>query len=402
MWPRSLILEIFRLQAISVSAKDLADLWLSLWSGFKMLNFSFWRDRRVLLTGHTGFKGAWLTVLLDSLGAKVSGYSSGTLTKPSFFEICSLEKLLEHSFEADIRDQSALQKCLSITQPEIIIHGAAQALVRESYLNPSETCDVNIMGVVSLFSAVLRHFQDGNRSLKALVNVTTDKCYENNGSKVLPGVASGIVEFVEGDSLGGEDIYSASKACSEIITLAYRKSFFSGVEGAPLIATARAGNVIGGGDWAKDRLIPDCLRSFESGRPVVLRYPGATRPWQHVLNPILGYLLLCEKLARGDLACARSFNFGPTSEDVLPVIDVVNRLNSKLDGPGCVVDDGVQLHEAATLALDSSLARSVLGWRPAVDLNTALDMIAVWHSCYRDNGDLLSLTREQICFALKR
>jgi CDP-glucose 4,6-dehydratase len=356
-----------------------------------VLDRSFWAQKKVLITGHTGFKGSWLILLLKHLGAEASGFSLAPPTNPSFFEVGELANLLTHSIEGDIRDQKALEDCFTLVEPEIVIHGAAQPLVRDSYRIPLETCDVNIMGTACLLSVVAKRFASGNTKLKALVNVTTDKCYDNNGSDW------GLREC---DALGGADIYSASKACSEIITHAYRESFFKGMSGAPLIATARAGNVIGGGDWASDRVVPDCLASFAKGEPVVLRYPLATRPWQHVLNPLIGYLMLAERLFQGEAGFARAFNFGPDQSDVLPVGELVSRLSAKLHGSGMIVDTAAQPYEAPKLSLDSTLARSKLGWQPVVSFDEAIDMIAEWHACYLVNGDVVAMAHDQIARSL--
>ncbi|MDR3220765.1 MAG: CDP-glucose 4,6-dehydratase, partial [Candidatus Accumulibacter sp.] len=274
----------------------------------------FWQGKRVLLTGHTGFKGSWLALWLSRLGAQVTGFALPPPTEPSLFDLARIGECLS-SVIADIRDADAIHQAVREAQPEIIFHLAAQPLVRQSYLDPVETYATNVMGLVHLFEAVR---QSG--SARALVNVTSDKCYENR---------EWLWGYREDETLGGHDPYSNSKACAELVTAAYRKSFFNRQDPPIFVATARAGNVIGGGDWARDRLLPDILNAIAAGTPVRIRHPDAIRPWQHVLEPLRGYLMLAEQLYRDGAACARAWNFGPADEDARPVRWIVERIAAK-------------------------------------------------------------------------
>ena len=359
------------------------------------VDHDFWAGRRVLLTGHTGFKGAWLSLWLGALGARVTGLAPGPPTSPSLYELARVgEGLRERA--VDVRDARAVRDAVMEERPEIVLHLAAQPLVRLSYREPALTYEVNVMGTVNILEAV-RHAGD---AVRAVVVVTSDKCYENP--------AGGARRFVEGDPLGGEDPYSSSKACAELVTAAYRASFFAAAAetGAPgtRIASARAGNVIGGGDWGADRLIPDIVRAVEAGEPVKVRNPGAVRPWQHVLNPLSGYLALARELCRtsaengsGARDVAGAWNFGPTAEDARTVGWVVGRLAEHWGGAFAWEADGEQgPPEAGHLALDSSRAARELGWRPAWDLDRALESVARWHEACRGGADARQTTVSQI------
>ncbi|HEY3970391.1 MAG TPA: CDP-glucose 4,6-dehydratase [Solirubrobacteraceae bacterium] len=366
----------------------------------------FWRARRVLLTGHTGFKGAWLSLWLQSLGAEVTGISLGAMpSKPSLYELARVGEGMAASIACDIRDAPTLARELARARPEIVIHMAAQPLVRRSFLAPSETYETNVMGTVNLLEAVR-----GCASVRALVVVTSDKCYENREQKG---------GYREGDALGGHDPYSSSKAAAELVTSAYRRSFFS-AEGSPRVATARAGNVIGGGDWGEDRLIPDIVRATvagapagagaslstappadtagptDRGEPLRLRNPSAVRPWQHVLCPLSGYLLLAEALCESS-DYARAWNFGPTHSDARTVEWVVRRISALW--PGGVpweIDRGEHPHEAPLLELDSKQARERLGWASPLDLEAALRMTVEWYLAWREGRDVRELTLGQV------
>lgn len=334
-----------------------------------------WQGRRVLLTGHTGFKGSWLSLALASAGAEVHGFSLSVPTQPALYEIARVSELLAGSVMADIRDFAAVQAAIRAAQPEVIFHLAAQPLVRESYRTPLETMATNVMGTAHLLEAARQVL-----SVKAVVVVTTDKCYQNQEWQW---------PYREQDALGGHDPYSASKACAELVSACWRQSF-----GGPSIATARAGNVIGGGDWAAERLVPDILAALAEGRPVVIRRPQAVRPWQHVLEPLSGYLLLAEALLKGE--GAEAWNFGPADEDSVAVAELAGGL-CRLWGKGSlsVQDDGGP-HEAGLLKLDSSKARQTLGWQPRWRLEAALAATCDWHRAWLSGTDMQRLTIQQI------
>ncbi|MDE2410796.1 MAG: CDP-glucose 4,6-dehydratase [Sphingomonadales bacterium] len=340
---------------------------------------SFWPGKRVLVTGHTGFKGAWLALWLEMLGAKVSALALPPATDPALFHLLAPWRGLEHA-NVDIRDFDALNSVVQKVNPEIVLHLAAQALVRKSYRDPLETFGVNVMGTANLLEAVrsLDEFQ-------AAVIVTTDKVYEND--------ASGRA-FRETDRLGGKDPYSNSKACAELVSQCYRDSFFA--KEAPL-ATARAGNVVGGGDWSEDRLVPDLIRAMLGRQPVSLRHPNATRPWQHVLEPLGGYLMLAEKLAEGRSGLPFSFNFGPDQDSTLTVANVVDVLNQELGiSDGWVQAEGDHPPEAPVLALDSSLATAELGWKPKLDMRDTIRWTAEWYRDWNSGADPRTTTLRQI------
>lgn len=350
-----------------------------------MIDKNFWRGKKVFITGHTGFKGSWLCLWLSLLGANVTGYALEPPTDPSLFELCGVDKLIK-SYIADIRDGVTLKKTMAEAAPEIVIHMAAQALVRESYKNPVETYSTNVMGTVNLFESI-RDCQ----SVKAVVNVTTDKCYEN---KEWPW------GYRENEPMGGYDPYSNSKACSELVTSSYRSAFFNpkdyDIHGVAL-GSARAGNVIGGGDWAADRLIPDCIRSLLDGQKIVIRSPQAIRPWQHVLEPLSGYLTLAQKLFEGGPRYAEAWNFGPDDNDCKPVEWIVRRMCAKWgSGSDYEIEGGEHPHEANYLKLDCSKAKAELGWYPNWNLETAIDMVIEWALSYKNGKVLKKVCLEQI------
>lgn len=341
---------------------------------------AFWLGRRVFVTGHTGFKGGWLSLWLAELGAQVHGYALAPPTQPNFFSATQLQARLALSVIADIRDADALRRALAQAQPEIVLHLAAQPLVRHSYVEPVETYAVNVMGTVNLLEAVRQV-----RSVKTVVNVTTDKCYENR---------EWIWPYREDEPLGGHDPYSSSKACSELVTAAWRRSFLdaAGIS----IATARAGNVIGGGDWAADRLLPDFLRALDAGQTLVVRSPEATRPWQHVLEPLSGYLLLAERLCSDGRSFAEAWNFGPDTSDARPVRWIVDTLCARIPSAAWTRGEDAQPHEAHTLRLDSAKAQARLGWRPRWNLQCALDATLEWHQAWKAGADMAKLSLGQI------
>jgi len=344
------------------------------------MNPSFWKDKTVFLTGHTGFKGGWIAHWLYELGASVHGYSLEPTTQPNFFTETQLQKRLAQSTIGDIRDLAVLTRSLKQAKPDIIIHMAAQPLVRESYKKPVETFAANVMGTVNLLEAA---HQIG--TAKAIINITTDKCYENN---------EWLWPYRENDRLGGYDPYSASKACAEIVTAAYRNSFLA-VANIHL-ASVRAGNVIGGGDWATDRLIPDFLRALDAGETLKIRSPIAIRPWQHVLEPLSGYLLLAEKLYKEGSAYAEAWNFGPNEEDAKSVGWIVNQLCAQIPDARWETENVKQPHEAGLLKLDSSKAKAKLGWAPRWNLETALSKTVEWHQAWRNQEDIAEVTSSQI------
>ena len=350
-----------------------------------VVNPGFWRGRRVFVTGHTGFKGSWLALWLHDLGAQVTGYALQPPTTPSLFELARVKEAV-NSLEADVRDLDRLQRAMSDAQPDVVFHLAAQSLVRKSYEEPVATYSTNVMGTVNLLEAVRRA-----PSVRVAVVVTSDKCYENREH------AHG---YREDEPMGGYDPYSSSKGCAELVTAAYRRSFLARREHgreAIAVASARAGNVIGGGDWAGDRLVPDVLHAFAHGRPALIRSPHAVRPWQHVLEPVAGYLALAEALWRDRDAFVGAWNFGPRDADTRPVSWIVERLKERW-GAGATwqIDAASQPHEAGYLSLDCSKTRDRLGWRPKLALDTALEWIVEWHRAYLDRVDLRQLTASQI------
>lgn len=352
------------------------------------LSPSFWKDRRILITGHTGFKGGWLAIWLQRLGATVAGYALPASTKPNFFDAAHVADAMT-SVTGDVRDLDQLSGFVSEYQPEVIVHMAAQSLVRRSYADPVETYGSNVMGTVHVLEAARRC-----RDVRVFVNVTSDKCYENR---------EWPWGYRENEAVGGHDPYSSSKGCAELIISAYRRSYFSSdsATGRPAslaLASARAGNVIGGGDWAEDRLVPDVMRAFVSGRAAVIRNPDSVRPWQHVLEPLRGYLKLAERLYHEGPAFAEAWNFGPSDDDARPVGWLVDRLCSLWGPPARWERDaaGGQPHEAYFLKLDCSKASAKLGWRPSLCLEDALSWTVDWYKCFEGGGDVRALTEEQI------
>lgn len=345
------------------------------------VNAAFWQGKKVFLTGHTGFKGSWLALWLQSMGASVKGFALEPPTNPSLFAEARVAEGMESEI-GDIRDLTAITSSMTAFEPDILIHMAAQPLVRLSYREPVETYATNVMGTVHVLEAARKC-----KNLKAIVNVTTDKCYENR---------EWVWGYREHEPMGGHDPYSSSKACSELVTAAYRSSFFDTPDTAWL-ASARAGNVIGGGDWADDRLVPDILRAFEQQQPVIVRNPLATRPWQHILEPLSGYLILAEQLYTKGGKYAEGWNFGPRDEDVRPVEWILNHMLSVWgEGASWQLDASSHPHEAQLLKLDISKAAGKLHWQPRWPLEQALLSIVEWHRCWLGNGDVRQKTLDQI------
>jgi len=346
----------------------------------------FWKDKRVFLTGHTGFKGGWLSLWLCSMGAQVIGYSLPPNTHPNLFDVANVADDLEYSHLADIRDLVKLQSTMALARPDIVIHMAAQPLVRYSYDNPVETYATNVMGTVHVLESIRN-----TASVRAAVIVTTDKCYEN---KEWPW------GYRENEPMGGHDPYSNSKGCAELVTSAYRESFFSShkyPEHQVAVASARAGNVIGGGDWSVDRLIPDAIRAFEANENLMIRNPLATRPWQHVLEPLSGYLILAQALYQNGIEFASAWNFGPLDEDARTVEDVINLLIQNWPGKATwQQDQGEQPHEAHLLKLDCSKARQLLKWQAKWNLEKAIQNITQWQSAFQHQLDMHDFSLQQI------
>lgn len=346
------------------------------------MNARFWAGRRVLVTGHTGFKGAWLAFWLHRMGSEVVGFALGPPTDPSLCELLGIEDLVT-SVHGDLRDAEAVRRVIADHAPEIVIHMAAQPIVRRALRDPLEAYAVNVLGTAHVLEAVRR-----SGRVRVAINVTTDKVYENHGWEW---------GYRETDRLGGSDPYSTSKACSELVTQAYARSLLPADRGGPgtAVAAARAGNVIGGGDWAEDRLVPDLMRAGLDGSVVRIRNPRAIRPWQHVLNPLEGYLTLAERLWEGE--CSPAFNFGPADDEVRPVDEIADRV-SELWGEGLSweLEGASQPREAHHLRLDSSRAHAELDWRPRLDLDEGLRWVVRWFQAYRDGGDLTEVMAGQI------
>jgi CDP-glucose 4,6-dehydratase len=345
-----------------------------------------WQGRRVLVTGHTGFKGGWLTLWLHQLGAEVAGLSLAPATDPSLFEAARIGDLVDHHI-ADIRDLAAVERVIDQVRPEVIFHLAAQPLVRLSYAQPVETFATNVLGTVHVMDAARRI-----GGVAALVCITTDKCYENR---------EWIWPYRESDPMGGHDPYSSSKGCAELAIAAYRRSYhLTGAAGEdPMaLASVRAGNVIGGGDWSLDRLVPDLVRAFEQGSAPEIRAPMSVRPWQHVLEALSGYLLLAERMLSRAPGFADAWNFGPADEDARPVGWIVETMRAAWGGDAAqsVPFSGAVPHEAGLLKLDTSKARALLGWRPALRLEEALEWIVTWHKLVGAGGDARVATLDQI------
>ena len=336
-----------------------------------MIDQEFWAGKRVFLTGHTGFKGSWLSLWLAHLGCSIRGYSLNPPTSPSLFDVVKIDTIVDSQI-GDIRDQELLNSSMVSFNPDILIHMAAQPLVRHSYDEPIETYEVNVIGTAKVLEAARNC-----SNLKAIINITTDKCYENAGFDK---------SYQETDPMGGFDPYSSSKGCSELITASYRSSFLNDLGIG--VASARAGNVIGGGDWASDRLIPDILRSFELNRPVIVRSPNATRPWQHVLEPLSGYLLLAQKLYDDHKTYSEGWNFGPNEQDVRPVKWILDKMISYWPNASWSLDNNVNPHEASFLKLNISKASELLDWKPTWDLQIALESIIRWHKLWLSDTDM--------------
>lgn len=340
----------------------------------------FWKGRKVFITGHTGFKGSWLSLWLQSLGADILGVALAPPTNPNLFTLANVAKSMT-SVIGDVNDFSLLQKILKEFQPEIIIHMAAQSLVRYSYKQPVETYATNVMGTVHVLEAARNC-----SSVKALVNVTTDKCYENK---------EWHWGYRENDRLGGHDPYSNSKACSELVTSAYRDSYYKTAQIG--LASARAGNVIGGGDWAEDRLIPDIIRACLNNQAVSIRNPHAIRPWQHVLEPLSGYLLLAERLYHSASDYADSWNFGPQEDDIKPVGWIADYIVQQWGSQANWLQDGNEHpHEATYLKLDCAKAKSKLGWQPRWHLEKGLTETVRWYQAYKASQDMREFSLNQI------
>nr|WP_229722933.1 CDP-glucose 4,6-dehydratase [Xylophilus rhododendri] len=345
-----------------------------------MVDPDFWRGKRVFLTGHTGFKGSWLSLWLQSMGAVVHGFSLAPPTRPALFDEARVAVGMESTI-SDIRDLAAVRACMHAFQPEIVLHMAAQPLVRLSYAEPVETYATNVMGTVHVLEAAR-----SAGTVRAIVSVTTDKCYENQ---------EWVWGYREDEPMGGHDPYSNSKGCAELVTSAYRRSFMQ-KEGIAL-ASARAGNVIGGGDWALDRLVPDILRAFQEDRPVVIRNPNSTRPWQHVLEPLSGYLVLAQRLFGDGQAVAEGWNFGPRDEDARPVQWIVEQMARQWgENARWQLDGADHPHEAGYLKLDISKARHRLGWQPRWTLGQALEHILHWHQAWLGQQDMRRTCETQI------
>jgi CDP-glucose 4,6-dehydratase len=341
----------------------------------------FWSGRRVLVTGHTGFKGAWLSLWLAELGARVAGYANGVPTAPSLYELARVGDVVEN-VEGDVRDGERVAEAIARLRPEVVLHLAAQPMVRRSFRDPVETYATNVMGTVNVLDAIRRASGD----VRVAIVVSSDKCYENR---------EWVWGYRENEPMGGHDPYSSSKGCTELVTAAYRASFFSTPD-APAVASARAGNVFGGGDFGEDRLLPDVFRAALADAPIRVRNPDAIRPWQHVLNPLSGYLRLAER-AWEDGDCARGFNFGPAADDARPVRWIVERLGTLWDRPlSWESDPGPHPHEAQSLKLDSSLAHARLDWAPRWGLAEGLESTAAWYRAHRDRADVGETTLGQL------
>lgn len=359
--------------------------WQGALEGLVVINGEFWHGRRVFLTGHTGFKGSWLALWLQQLGSVVSGYALAPNTSPNLFESARVVDGLGESTIGDVRDAGSLALAMRAAEPEVVFHLAAQPLVRESYVDPVGTYSTNVMGTVHLLEAVRQ-----TPSVRAVVVVTTDKCYENR---------EWVWGYRETDAMGGYDPYSSSKGCAELVTAAYRQSFFnpdSYHEHHVAVATARAGNVIGGGDWSADRLLPDLFQAIATGVPVQIRNPLATRPWQHVLEPLSGYLVLAQALIQNGSSHAQAFNFGPRAEDVWTVGQVASYVCRQCGGASWQQDQNGHPHEARSLALDVSKAAAMLGWRPTLGVSESLDLTLTWAKQRKADSDVRQLTLQQI------
>ena len=344
------------------------------------MNISFWHNRSVFLTGHTGFKGGWMAMWLTEMGARVYGYSLQAPTNPNFFTETKLKERIENSIIADICDFSTLSDAIKFAKPSVIIHMAAQPLVIESYHAPVETFKTNIIGTINILE-IARQID----TIEAIVNITTDKCYENNEN---------LRPYNENDKLGGYDPYSSSKACAEIVSAAYRNSYL--LKNGTNLATVRAGNVIGGGDWATNRLIPDFFRSIDNNETLLIRSPNAVRPWQHVLDPLSGYLMLAEKLVENKSNFAEAWNFGPEETNAKTVSWVLNTLSKKFINAKWEVKINTNHHEANLLSLDISKAKTKLGWFPRWSLETAINNTVDWYLAFKEGESMANISIKQI------
>ena len=341
-----------------------------------------WKNKKVLITGHTGFKGGWLSMILKQKGAKVVGFALAPATKPSLYESLDLGKKITSVF-GDIRNAEEVKKVIKKYKPEVVFHLAAQPLVRRSYKDPVETYETNVIGTANVLEAVRN-----SDSVKAVICITTDKCYENK---------EWVWPYREDDQLGGHDPYSASKACAELVVASYRNSFFNDKDSKVLLASTRAGNVIGGGDWSEDRLIPDVIRSVFENKSLEIRNPNSVRPWQHVLDPLFGYITLAENLMDKGRDFASAWNFGPDNDEVVPVKDVLNYLNNSLVNKfKFKKTTGKNPHEAGLLLLDSSKAKKYLGWSPKLKIENATKFTADWYSAFYSKSDMTNFTLDQI------
>lgn len=344
-----------------------------------MFKIDTYKGKRVFITGHTGFKGSWLSLWLTLLGANVKGYALPPATTPAMYNILSLKDMLDSQI-GDILDKDTLNKAIFDFQPDIIFHLAAQPLVRLSYIEPVKTYETNVIGTLNVLEAARKC-----DSVRAFINITTDKCYENIEANYA---------YKEDDKMGGYDMYSSSKACSEILSASYRNSFLT--DSGYLLATARAGNVIGGGDWSQDRLIPDCIKAIQTNEDIVIRSPHSIRPWQHVLEPISGYLSLGEKLLEGNKEFASGFNFGPEMDSVLTVENIVQKIITCYGKGNIVIKPDTKLHEAKLLMLDINKAKNTLKWKPQYTADTAIERTVEWYKTYYDNQDIIRFTINQI------
>lgn len=349
-----------------------------------MVDSNFWKNKKVFLTGHTGFKGSWMSIWLNKLGANVKGYSLQPPSQPSLFNEAKISELVDSEIN-DVRNFIKLNESIQKFSPDIIFHMAAQPLVRASYDTPLETYETNVMGTANLLQASCT-----NPSVKAVINITTDKCYENLELDIA---------YKETDKMGGSDPYSSSKACSELVTSAYRQSFFQQKKIG--IASARAGNVIGGGDWAEDRLIPDILKAFKARKPVIIRNPKATRPWQHVLEPLSGYLLLAEKLFNEPDKYSEGWNFGPHVNDVKQVDWILDYMVELWPNSYWKLDSSPNPHEANLLKLDISKSESQLRWHPTWSLETSLKKIVQWQKSYESGANMHDICSKEISQFIK-
>ncbi len=342
---------------------------------------NFWKDKKVFITGHTGFKGAWLSIWLDMLGAKIKGFALNPNTQPNLFELIQQDNDINIISEiGDVRNQSTVENSILEFNPDLLIHMAAQPLVRYSYDNPVETFETNIIGTANILEAAKKC-----KSIKSIINVTTDKCYDNKEINYA---------YKEDDRMGGYDPYSASKGCSELVTSSYRNSFMNELEIG--LASARAGNVIGGGDWSEDRLIPDIFNAIKNNFPLIIRNPNAIRPWQHVLEPLSGYLKLAESLYKEPMAYNHAWNFGPEEKDSKSVEWVANKINASCPEFSWSIDNKSNPHEANHLKLNIKKAKENLNWKPIWPLEKAIEKVIDWHKEFNSEKNILSLCRSQI------